>query len=133
MAGSISRSAYDRIAGSSTSAWSQPSSCSQRALTCVAVDGEVAHAGEEREVEQLRELGADLAGVGVDRVAAGEHEVERAFVFERGGERGRGGERVGAGERGVGDEHAVDVDVAREAPCDRLAQRVVGGRRAERE
>ena len=35
----------------------------------VAVDREVAHAGEERQVEQFGELGADLAGVGVDRVA----------------------------------------------------------------
>ena len=84
-------------------------------------------------VAQLGELGADLTGVGVDRVAAGEHEVERAVVCERGRERLRGGERVGTGERGVGDEHAVDVDVAVEAPRDRFAQRVLGGRRPERD
>ena len=133
LVGSHSRSAHERTAGSSTSACSQPSSCSQRASTRVAVDREVADAGEEREVEQLGELGTDLAGVGVDRVAAGEHEVERAFARERGGERLRGRERVGAGERGVGDVHAVDVDAAIESPRDRLAQRVVGGRRSERE
>ncbi len=69
-----------------------------------------------------RDLGADLPGVGVDRVAPREHEVERTFVFERGGERRRGRERVGTCERGVGDEHAVDVDAAIEAPRDRLAQ-----------
>ena len=63
----------------------------------------------------------------------GEHEVERALACERGGERLGGRERVGAGERGVGDEHAVDVDVALEAPRDRLAERVVGRGRPERE
>ena len=86
-AGSHSRSAHDSTAGSSTSACIQPSSCSQRASTTRSVDREVAHAGEEREVEQLGHLGPDLAGVGVDRVATGEHEVERAFTVERGGER----------------------------------------------
>ena len=35
---------------------------------------------------------------------------------ERGRERRRGRERVGAGERGVGDEHAVDVDVRARVP-----------------
>ena len=44
LAGSISRSAHERIAGRRTSACSQPSSCSQRAETSVAVDREVADA-----------------------------------------------------------------------------------------
>ncbi len=35
-------------------------------------------------------------------------------------------ERVGARERRVGDEHAVHLDVARDRPRDRLAQRVLG-------
>ena len=85
------------------------------------------------QVEQLGELGTDLAGVGIDRVAAREHEVERALARERGGERLRGRERVGARERGVGHVHAGDVDVASRAPRDRFAQRVVRGRRSERE
>ena len=67
-------------------------------------------AGREREVEQLGELGADLAGVGVDRVAPDEHEVERAVVADRRRERACRRERVGARERRVGDEHAVDLD-----------------------
>ena len=39
-------------------------------------------AGGERQVEQLRHFRPDLAGVGVDGVAAGEHEVERPFALE---------------------------------------------------
>ena len=84
-------------------------------------------------VEQLGQLGPDLAGVGVERVAAHEDQVERPFAIDRGLERGGGCERVAAGERRVGDEHAVDLDVAFEAPRDRLAQRVFGRRRAERD
>ena len=55
----------------------------------------------ERQVEELGDLRADLAGVGVDRVAAAQHEVERALVLERRGQGPRGRQRVGAGERGV--------------------------------
>ena len=99
----------------------------------VVVDREVAHSGEERKIAQLRELGADLTGVGVDRVTPGEHEIERALVSECGRECSRRRQRVRAGEGGVGDEHAVDVDRSRETPRDRLAQRVLGGRRSERD
>ncbi len=95
------------------------------------VDVEVTDAGEEGEVEQLGELGADLAGVGVHRVATDEDEVERADVFERGGERPCRGQRVGAGERGVGHEHAVGGDVAFDRPRQRLAQHVLGRGRSE--
>ena len=88
---------------------------------------------DERQVEQRRDFRPDLAGVGVDRVAAGEHEIERALASERRRQRFRRREGVGAGERSVGHVHALDVDVALEAPGDRLSQRVVGGGRPERE
>ena len=55
----------------------------------------------EREVEQLRHLGADLPGLAVDGVAAEQDEVEGAGRAERGGERPRRGEGVGAREAGV--------------------------------
>ena len=97
------------------------------------VDVEVAHTGREREVEELGQLGPDLAGVGVDRVPPDEDEVERAGVGQRGGERAGRREGVGAGERGVGDQHPVHLDAALGRPRDRLAQRVLGGWRAERE
>jgi hypothetical protein len=58
----------------------------------------VSHAGGEREVEELGELGSDLAGVGIDGVSAREHEVERTLAGDRGGECTRGRERVAAGE-----------------------------------
>ena len=90
-------------------------------------------AGDERQAEELGELGTDLAGVGVDRVAPGEHEVEATEVLDGGGERPRGREGVGTGEGRVGDEHAAAVDVAVGAPRDGLAQRVLGGRRSERD
>ena len=101
-------------------------------------DREVPNTGQEGEVEQLGELGADLAGVGVDRIAAGQHEIEpcsllRGLVLERGRERLGRRECVGSCERDVGDVHAVDVHVLVEAPRDRLAQRVVGRGRAQRE
>ena len=94
----------DRRAGA-TSAWTKPSSCSQRTCSTPSrVEVEVAHAGREREVEQLGELGTDLAGVGVDRVAADEHEVERALDAVSAAASARAvAERVGAGERAVGD------------------------------
>jgi hypothetical protein len=94
---------------------------------------EMAHARQKREIEQLRQLGRHLPGVGVDRVAAGEDQFERARAADGGRQRVRSRQRVGARERGVGDEDAVDVDIAREAPCDRFAQCVVGGRWSERE
>ena len=98
------------------------------------LDREVADAGEERQVEQLGELGADLAGVGVDRVAARRARGRTGLrARARRPSALRGGQRVGAGERGVGHEHAVDVDVALESPRDRLAQRVLGRRRPERD
>ena len=96
-----------------------------------AFDREVANAAEEREIAQLRELGSDLAGIGVDRIATGQDEVERARVGEHGRERLRGGEGVGAGEGRVGDEHTVDLDRALDAPRDGLAQRVLRRRRPE--
>src|SRR5204862_166548 len=65
---------------------------------------------------------------GVDRVAAGEHEIERTFTFEHSRERSRRGQRVGSGEGFVRDEHA-----AVGAPRDRLAQDVLRGRWPERD
>ena len=93
------------------------------------VDREVAHAGEERQVEQLGELGTDLAGVGVDRVAAGEHEIERPVA------RVLSAAASAFAVASVSDPANAtsvtctprDVDVAIESPRDRFAQRVVGG------
>ena len=47
-----------------------------------AVEVEVTHAGEVRHAQQLGERGADLAGVGVHRVAADEHEIERFLALD---------------------------------------------------
>ena len=102
-------------------------------VDAIAFDREVAHAREEREVEQLGQLRSDLAGVGVDRVAAGQHEIEGTGSRQRGRKRACGRERVGPGERDIGDVHAGDVDPALEPPRDRFAQRVVGGRWPERQ
>ena len=70
--GSISRSAVLSTAGSATVASSHASSCSQPTPHRVSaeVELELLHPGGEGEVEQLGQLGADLAGLGVDRVAA---------------------------------------------------------------
>ena len=81
------------------------------------VEREVPHAGRERQAEQLGQLRADLARVGVDGVPAREDEIERALVANRRGERRGGGERVGAGEGPIGDQHAPDVDPTLEAPA----------------
>ena len=133
LAGSQSRSAHDRIAGSSSSACIHPSSCSQRALTCVPSIARWRTPVRNGRSSSSAIWRADLAGVGVDRVAAGEDQIERALAFEHLRQHRRGREGVGARVDGIGDEHAVDVDVAGEAPRDRFAQRVFGGRRAERE
>ena len=89
---------------------------------------EALHARDEGQVEQFRHLGADLAGVGVDRVAAGEDEVERSFALEYRRQRSGGCQRVRPGELRVGDEHARVG-----SPGDRLAQRVLGCGRPERD
>ena len=78
--GSHSRSAHDKHRGQLDLGLHPAVVVLAARVDACAVDREVAHAGEERQVEQLGELGADLAGVGVDRVAAGEHEVERALA-----------------------------------------------------
>jgi hypothetical protein len=61
---------------------------------------EMAHPGQKREIEQLRQLGGHLPGVRVDRVAAGEDQVEWARAADGGGQRVRGRERVGLRTRG---------------------------------
>jgi hypothetical protein len=45
------------------------------------LQGQLTDAGGEREAEELGELGPDLPGVGVDRVAADEHDVEGALAL----------------------------------------------------
>ncbi len=99
-----------------------------------AVEREVAHAGRGTGGRAARRA-RDRPGRCRRRRSCGRR--ARGRTGPRGaiarGERLGGGERVGAGERGVGDEHAADVDAAVEAPRDRLAQRVLGGGRAERE
>ena len=99
----------------------------------VVVDRQMAHTRHERQVEELGDLGSDLARVGIDGVAPGEHQIERAGAPQRGCQRGGRGQRVGTGERGVGHVQTVDVYAAFEAPRDRFSQGVVGGGRPERE
>ena len=130
LAGSHNRSAHDSTAGRRSSAWSHPSSCSHRTWSVVAVEREVAHAGHERQVEQLGELGTDLAGVGVERVAGRRGPGRTPLpVRDRSRECRCRRERVAACERHVGDEHPVDLDVAFPSLCDRPRQRAFGRRR----
>ncbi len=97
------------------------------------VEREVADRRREGQVEELGELRPHLAGVGVDGVAAGDHEVEGPDGPERAGERGRGGEGVGARERFIAHEDAAGADAAVEAPGDRLPEGVLGRLGAERD
>jgi hypothetical protein len=96
-------------------------------------DDELLDAGGEGAVEQLRDLRADLTRVGVDRVAAHEHQVELGAALgleqvDRRREGPRGRQRVGAGERGVAHQHAR---VGTEG--DGFAQDVLGRRRSHRD
>jgi hypothetical protein len=87
--------------------------------------------GEEGQAQHGRHLRWDLSGVGIDRVAAEQDEIERALVLEGGGERPGGGPGVAAGEGEVG-----DVDALIGAEGDRLAQHVLrrgGSERDDRE
>ena len=109
------------------------SSCvppSERALQldrarCVVDIDDLRHIGQLQEVEPLGDAGADLRGVAVDGLLAGEDDVGRAEDFadlaDRLRQRIAGGERVGAGEEAVGQQHgAIGAD------GQRLAQRIVG-------
>ena len=94
----------------------------------VARDLQVPDTAGERQSEQLRELGRDLAGVGIDGVQPGEDQVERRAGADRGRERPRGGERVGAGEGRI-----TQVDALGGPGRHGLPQHLLGGRRAQRE
>ena len=123
--GSQRRSATESTAGSATSTSCVPSSCSSsRRKTGPGVLQPADPAGEG-EVEQLGQLGADLSGLPVDGVAAEEDEVERPGGAQRGGQGARRGQGVGARERRV-----ADVQPGVGAPGHRLAQDVLGARRA---
>jgi hypothetical protein len=69
-----------------------------------------------------------LAGVGVDRVAPEQHQVEPTEHVDRARERLGGGPRVASGERGIGDVHTVI-----RAEGNGLAQHVLGTGWAERD
>jgi hypothetical protein len=93
-----------------------------------AVELELSDAGREREAQELGDLRADLSRVGVQGVQAAQHQVERAFGRDRGGEGPSGGERVGAGEAGVAEVHA-----AGRAAGEHLPEGLGRGRWAHRE
>ncbi len=84
--------------------------------------------GELQQAEALGDAGADLRGVAVDRLLAGEDDVRRAVgladLADGGGERVGRRQRVGAGEEAVGQQ-----DGAIGAEGQRLAQTVLGRRR----
>ena len=131
--GSIRRSAQERIAGSSTSACSQPSSCSQRASTrspSIARWRTPVRNGRSSNSASSGPTWPVSASTELRPVSTRSNGPVRV---QRGRERLCGRERVGPGERGIGDVHAGDVDTALEPPRDRFAQRVVGGRWAERQ
>ena len=77
--GSVSRSAVDSTAGSATCTSRQPSSSSQRTSRTLVGQRQLLDPRREGEVEQLGDLGPDLAGVGVDRVAPHQDQVEGAL------------------------------------------------------
>ena len=131
--GSINRSAVEMIAGRSISACTQPSSCSQRRCRVVRLRLRWRTPVANGRSNSSGELGADLAGVGVDRVAPDDDEIERPLALECSCQRLRCRERVGPGEGRVGDQHAVGRNVGGSPPGDGLAQRVVGARRPEGE
>ena len=87
------------------------------------------HIGELQHVEALGDAGADLGGVAVDGLLAGEDDVGRAEgladLADRLGERIGRGQRVGAREEAVGEQ-----DGAVGADRQRLAQRIGRHRRA---
>ena len=133
--GSMSRSAVESTAGSSTSAWTQPSSCSQRRCS-----GPVrrARGGARRcangRSSELGELGTDLAGVGVDRVAARRARGRTAPRAVTSAASARAVASVSEpANAGSVTSTPVDLDAAVGAPRDRLAQRVLGRGRTERE
>ena len=69
------------------------------------IETQPAHGGRLRQVEQLRHLRADLAGLGIDARAAEQNEIGACSRRSDGGERARRRERVGAGERRIAQVH----------------------------
>ncbi len=88
---------------------------------------EPAHPAGEGEVQQLGQLGSDLAGLAVERIEPEQHEVVGAGHPHGGGQRPRRGQGVGAGERGV-----AEMQTRVGPPRDRLAEDVLCARRPER-
>ena len=86
------------------------------------------HARREGQPQELGQLGADLAGLAVEGVAPHQDQVERPGPAQRGRQGPGRGQAVGAGQGGVAHVHPVVG-----APGHRLAQHVLGARRAERE
>ena len=86
------------------------------------------HTGDLRQAELLGGLRTHLGSVAVDRLPAAEHEVARAELLDRSGERIARGQRVGAGKGAVGQQHDFVG-----AAVQRFAQHLGRGRRAHRE
>ena len=89
----------------------------------VTVHLQLACPGQEGELQQFGHLGGHLAGVGIDGVAAAEHQVPWAPPVQRGRQRPCRGQGVAPGERRIG-----HVQAARAATQDCLAQHCVGRR-----
>lgn len=66
-----------------------------------------AHAARKWQVEQFGKLGADLAGIGINRVAPDQNKVERPLALKRRRQRPRRGQGIRSGEGRVGDMHAT--------------------------
>ena len=111
-AGSMSRSAHDRIAGRSSSACIHPSSCSQRACT------RVPSSARWRTPVRNGRSSSSASSAGTCPVSAST-ELRPVRIRSNGPARRTAADNacavasVSACERGVGDEDAVDVDVAR--------------------
>ena len=88
---------------------------------------QLAHSTGEREVEQLGQLGPDLARLAVDRIAAEQDEVIGSSSTQRRRQRLCRGERVGAGECVVAQVQAL---VGPPRHC--LTQDIVGAGWSER-
>ena len=77
---------------------------------------------------QLRDLGPDLAGVPIERVATDQDEVEPTLALEGRGQGARRGQGVRAAERRI-----AQVDAPVRPPGDRFTQDVLRRRRTQRE
>ena len=92
------------------------------------IEFDLARPSDKGETEQFGKFGADLPGVGIDRVEAAQDEVERAVTMDRDRQCASCRERVAAGERRIAHVHA-----AGRAAGDHLAHGVLGAGWSHRE